>query len=787
MNTLPWLAVAVIASAEGRVAGTVTDPDSRAVVGARVEIVCGDARVTTTTDAQGAFALEAPGAPPCAVSVRFAGFADTERVLSATPFPPLQVRLRLQGHREVVSVRAFRQGPAGAAATPAGGASLSLERLAVAGPDVARWLSLADRAAGQPLGARDIRVNGLEATAPPSVATITAIRVADDPFSAEASGADRYQVDITTEAPRRWQYSLSPGLLTAGHRDTLMREASHDAERRSAAAGGPLMRAGRLRVTASWSDASTRDVPAYLDPTTGVLSTSLTSSARTRGASLGLEGSVGLLTAQTTLTATDVRIANGGVGGTAGPSTAMTISTSSWESQSTWRRRSPRVVIRGGLSIRHERQSADALATGRGSILGGQLIRGAPDVTGLSQRTSRWHARTVAESAAGTPADWLIGVDATSGVTDATRTFNPDGVAIFASAAAARSAELRREGPVALSSGEAALAVFGQRTLWSTDTIWLRVGARTDWQRHLGTAVSPRLSFGARAGGWLVATNAGIFTDPWSMAAAVERAFRQAAPPLTVTADGRVWPVAMTGAPARRVDAVARVSLIRPMGPAVLAVEQTWKRGRHLPGLVRSEAQGELTDTLVTSRASTRWITHLRADVTRSGWTATAHYEFANAYDDSDGPFAWPASQRDLAAEWGPSPGVPRHAVTFVAGGMLGYGVQAMFSARRASGLPYSLQTGLDPDGVFTFSGRIGASRNLARAAGSSDLSAYISRSYGLPFGGLTIDLGVRLENMGDVVSPLEVDRRSFAPTAGGVVSASPGRAASLWATVGRR
>ncbi|MEI6246415.1 MAG: hypothetical protein WCQ64_15400, partial [Acidobacteriota bacterium] len=107
--------------------------------------------------------------------------------------------------------------------------------------------------------------------------------------------------------------------------------------------------------------------------------------------------------------------------------------------------------------------------------------------------------------------------------------------------------------------------------------------------------------------------------------------------------------------------------------------------------------------------------------------------------------------------------------------------------ARAASGTPYSLISGLDPDGLFTFSGRVGASRNLERRPSSSDVSAYGSRAFRLPFGGLVIDAGVRLENIFGRVTPLDVERLASSPYAGRPLSAAPGRTMSVWATFGRR
>ena len=783
-----WLILALLAAPQDPIRGSVTDPDARAIAGARVEMICSEARASATTDDRGTFSFELPGGPPCLLRVNHGGFAEYTRTLT---FPlriePIEIRMVLSRYKEQVDVRALRPGPARAATGITDATTLTAERLGVAGPDMTRWLALAERAAGQSPGSRSLTVNGLDSAVPPPAGEVTSVRVANDPFSAEFSGADRVQIEITTQPGRRWNASASPGMFSAGRHDLLLPAASSSSQNRSFNAGGPLTRSGSLRAYASASDVRNDSHPTYLKASGDALAATLATSTNTGGWTTGVAGWIGALALQGSLTATGTRITNGGVGGRSGPAGALDLDIAARRFQTTWQRTGTAWSLRGGLSVDRQRQGTSAAATGAGRVLADRLIAGAPDVLSLSQHATSWHVRTIVESGQDMPARWLFGIDAASDQLAGSRAFNPDGILVVTAPDATGGALFIRSGAVTTSARTATSALFGQRTLVSTERVWLRLGARADWQRNQGVAFSPRLSVGVALGGFLVGANMGMFSDPWSASAELERRYRAAQPPLTVSADGRTWPITITGEPRRRSDTVLRASIIRPAGRATLAVEETWTRGRHLAGLTRSATLGTLVDTLDSSRSMSRWLTHLRIDMPFGSWTTTAHYEFADGHDNTDGIFTWPQAQTDLAAEWGPSSGLPRHAFTALTSGSLGHGVQFLLSARAASGTPFSLVTGLDPGGVFTFTGRASRARNQQRLPSTSDLSAYGSRSFLLPFGGLSIDTGVRLENLLGTVTPLDVERLASSPFAGRPVSAAQGRTMSVWVTIDRR
>ena len=160
---------------------------------------------------------------------------------------------------------------------------------------------------------------------------------------------------------------------------------------------------------------------------------------------------------------------------------------------------------------------------------------------------------------------------------------------------------------------------------------------------------------------------------------------------------------------------------------------------------------------------------------------------YAHSIDDSPGTFALPARQTDLAAETGPSSGIARHGWTGLVVGKLPRQVRVMVTARAASGIPYSLLTGIDPEGLLTFNGRLSARRNQQRFESTSDVSAYGARTFVVPKIGLSIDTGIRIENLLAVVTTLDVERYASSSFAGRAISAAAGRSVSVWATVGHK
>ncbi|AMY06895.1 hypothetical protein LuPra_00056 [Luteitalea pratensis] len=91
-------------------------------------------------------------------------------------------------------------------------------------------------------------------------------------------------------------------------------------------------------------------------------------------------------------------------------------------------------------------------------------------------------------------------------------------------------------------------------------------------------------------------------------------------------------------------------------------------------------------------------------------------YQYAQAWNDSDGPTTLPADSRDLDAEWGPASWDVRHRVFGFVRMELPMGLRANAWGDLASGAPYTVRTGLDDNSDTVFTDRPeGLGRNTER------------------------------------------------------------------------
>ena len=770
-----------------QVRGTVIDPNQRPLPGAAIEIACDDLMGTAAADASGGFTIDLRAAGACEIRVSHPGFKTLTRSVVVPTASSLTFQLSPADWEEHVEVRARRSTPAQAALGTLGASTATGDAMRVAGPDSARWLALAQRSAGQPAGTYALTVNGMPTSLLPSAEVIASIGAAMDPFSVEVAGADLVMIDITSELPRRWQFDLSPGMLTNRQPDVLLPEASHSAQHRSFGAGGPLTRGGQLRAQVSASTTVARDWPTYVEHHGNGDRLAASIESETKGAAWSGEitGRRGAWELHGSLFRSDAAFANGGIGGRSGPPGALDIVSTARREQLVWRRAGRRVVVRGGIAFERERRDVSSAFSGAGYVFADRLVAGAPDTLATSHRSSATTVRAVAASREAPIRGWLIGLEAARHAVREQRLFNPSGLIFMAGPSEFAGPRLIRAGEVTARAGAEHVAAFAQHVVAEKNRIWARLGARTEWQRDFGLAVSPRVALGLRAGSFLLGGNVGTFSDLWAASEQLERDFRVAAPAF-IEGGTAGLPLVFAGDGTRRTDIVMRSSITRPFRGGSVAVEEVLRLGTHLSGLTRRADAGRLIDVMDHARTLVRRQTRVRVDIARRGWAASGFYEHVHARDDTAGPFSLPAMSGDLDAERGPALGIPAHALTGVVSGRA-RSVRILVSARVSSGTPYSLLTGVDPEGLFTFSGRVGNTRNPARSPASSDVSAYFARQLRLPLARLGMDVGVRLENMIGALAPLDVERSVASRLAGRAVSAARGRAASIWATFGRR
>jgi hypothetical protein len=109
-----------------------------------------------------------------------------------------------------------------------------------------------------------------------------------------------------------------------------------------------------------------------------------------------------------------------------------------------------------------------------------------------------------------------------------------------------------------------------------------------------------------------------------------------------------------------------------------------------------------------------------------------ANYSFIDQKNDADGPFSVPADSYNLAAEWGPAAGLPRHSASAVINAPLVAGIRLGLTATARSGTRYTITTGRDDNGDAVFNDRpAGVGRNTAVGAGMWDMAARVSYAFG--------------------------------------------------------
>lgn len=768
------------------VRGSVIDPADQPIADARVRLTCNRTHAEGRTASNGTFAVIAAGDVPCVLRISHPGFVDTTLPINQQPPGPVTVSMQLATVEERIEVRGGST--LQAAAMGVGMMPLDPEALGAAGPDIARWMMLAGRAAGEPQGRRTLRVNGLSATLPPVVDLVTDISLGGDRFGADAPGGDQLPVDIHAEPSRRFQFSLSPGLIARERRDALLDNTFERTRLRALSAGGMLAKNADLRVFVSGSSHGIKSRPAYLEARgeDDQLTADVITSTRAVTSTGGFAARLGPIDVSSVFTSYQSTSTNAGVGGRNSPAAAIDLDAITRQFDTTWKTTGSTRTMRGGLAIERRRLQTAAISSGAGAVFAGRLLSGTAETIASDRTSASWQLRQIVESSAATGKGWMIGIEASSELLRETRAFNPDGVVLLASASARDGIQARRSGDATLQAHTRHLALFGQRVVVASSHAWARLGVRTDWQQGFGGAIAPLFAGAIRTGNYIVAGNAGSFTDVWSAESELERLFR-AEVPVVLSDNERSWPVALEGHGHRRSDVASRIALVRPYRRAIATAEQLLTLGRGLTSLSRRHVGGGFVDTLENDRTLTRAQTRLRLDARIGRWQAAAHYEFAHAEDDAPGTFAQPALQGHLDAERGPSSGIARHAVTLLAFGRVPGGIRVLLSARAASGTSYSLLTGQDTEGLFTFTGRISERRNQQRIAPTSDLSAYAARVFPIPRTRLTAHAGVRLENLLGAVTVLDVERSASSSYAGRPVGTSAGRAVTLWATFGRR
>ena len=142
---------------------------------------------------------------------------------------------------------------------------------------------------------------------------------------------------------------------------------------------------------------------------------------------------------------------------------------------------------------------------------------------------------------------------------------------------------------------------------------------------------------------------------------------------------------------------------------------------------------GNVTQVESTARVrGTQVHTGLNVNVPARRIMIFANYSFVDQKNDADGAFSVPADSYDLAAEWGPAAGIPRHTASAVVNLPLPYRFRLGLTSSIRSGTRYNITTGRDDNGDTVFNDRpANVGRNSAIGKGSWDVAARLSYTFG--------------------------------------------------------
>lgn len=766
-------------AAQAPLTGRVVGPDQHPVAGAVVEVTCGEVHARTSADDGGRFVgPRAPGV--CLVRATAPGFAPAERRCSADrPGRDCSIVLALAPRRESLEVLAPVVTLSLAATGGATSAHWSADQLRALGPDVSAWLAVAALSAGAAPGTRQVRQDGLSVAVVPPSRVVSAVRVNEDPFGVQTGGTTTQWVDLESAPLTSWTLAVQPPRLLAQRSEPLT---GSPAPRTSTfgITGGAVAAPG-LSLLASLHRADDRSTPTYVTGAPGreKLAASLPVALRTTSVYLTSTLERGTWTATYRLTQLALRSDRTGIGGAAGPGLAYSVDRSAWGHRVSLTRTGPRVRWRAGVAADRRRSDDHSLATGPSRLIAGRLLDGAPDRLATHRIESTSFVKVSAESTA--PGGWLVGAEAGRHGVRESRMHNPHGQIWLATDGSQLGVAAPRP-DLSLASSEPAAALYGERRLAASRRLWLRGGLRFDWQSGLGVAVAPRLSFALPLGRFIVAGNAGVFRDGWAPDVDLELRARQRAP---VWWTGDAAPVQVRWWPVRRRDVAVRGSVTRVIGRWQTAIQQTWRWGRGPGGLVRTLVGGGPVDILDARRTLRQRESHARVDWSAGTWVVTGHYVHTRAMDDGLGglePPAW----RDERGEWAPTSGVARHRWSLTARGIAPGGVWTVATYSWLSGVPYTMATGSDDEGLRTFAGRLDARRNAHVTPSSQTLSLAAARRWRLPVGRASVDAGINAEHLVGGQTVLEVDTLASSALAGRPILAVRGPRLSVWVTLVR-
>jgi len=735
-----------------------------------------------------------PEMPPAAVETA-APLQHAASANSAITCGPETTRV---GCKETVTVESR---DAASTFRPLDSSSLTSDELRVFGPDASAWIAFARAVAGIGSGAERVYVDGMPAMAGVPASMIGRISVNGDPFTVEYSGVGETRIDINLVAPeRRWRGTMSSPSFGFGGGSPLGQTGTRTSRNASLGVSGPIP---RMPVTLSFNANRYFDArqPLFVTPESGSIAR-IDNDLQTTSSSSDLQFSAAFVTsrvmARAALSDSRMQMDHAGIGGTNGPTTGQHLDAWTRSLQTSWRLADGGRIHRGGFSFRQDRLDAVADSVAPLSMITGQFATGGDELAFSSRRTESWTAKHVVEMATGA---LKIGVEGSRETLGDQSVPNPLGRFQFSSLTSATATWIVSRGRSTTTMRSTSAALFGEHLTMNTPRMTMRSGLRLDWQNGAGVMISPRVVASARVSAYQISGGAGLFVQSWSPDLFVMAAERDGAHGTTFVvhdvvatsldeidaAGGEPLRTSIALGFERRRDLILRGGIQRRIGPVQTGIEHTWTRGQSLPGAVRVREANGLVDYISSDRTLRRHQSHVRASAQRGANAIMAYYQHVWSFDDSDGPAVTPARQGDVRGEWGRSAGVTRHAVGITGLARLPEHIHLALTLEARSGMPYTVLTGFDADGLATFTDRGGRARNSGTLPSFCKISLSASRTVRVPSAAwLVFDVGVRADNLTNRRNVTSVGRVVGSPTFGVPLDATAGRSIRIWASLAR-
>ena len=790
-----------ISSFAATVSGVVLDPQDLTVRGARVELVCADQVTAATTDQDGRFAIVAPSGSDCILSVTRAGFASFRQRLTESA-GSLTVRLQVAGVEQHVKVVA---NPA-PLRRPIGSVSLSsserdLRTVAATTSDLIRYAQLLAGASTRPAS---IYVDGLPGGGLPPLDAIAQISIGADPFSAEHADGEVTSIEIITKAPARTLRFFTGGDLPGiGGRDVLAPALRTTSRGGNLGVMGPVPRLPLTFTASAGIGRTSEEMPIRV-----VLPDFDASAQPAATTNRNGSGAVGLYYSPTVSLRARVAFhesrasgANVGVGGVTLQEAGSESSFVTRTGRATTTKVGSRLLYEGGVIIGYADSQSRANSRDVGITVGGDLVMGGASTSDSRRSTMRWTSKHVVRSRS--LRAWAAGI-VMAGVEEANRQMpNSGGTFYFSDIEAYRRALAGdKTGTWYVTRGgtldrfrNLTAAPFVQTTLIQARRFNLSGGVRADYQSGFGMLVSPRVSLATESHGLDVRAGAGMFVqnlpsgifiramenDGYSGQQFIATDVSLADPAEALLRRASNLQSRIAAHLTRPRTFLWRVSVERPVGSLIPALEYSFAGDRHLLGSDRHPAEAGWADVFESNRRATRQRLHAQVRHTWKRHQTVVDYEFTRARDNTDGPFSFAEQPGHLTAEWARSAGVSPHSVTVMSTVALPAAISLNVVDTWRGSAPFNVTTAFDTTGNGLVLDRGGRARNSADGPHFHSLSLYAHVRMAWPDifkapRGTGIHVGVQADNLLNNRNYLAIGSIAGSATFGKPLAAYPGR-----------